>query len=93
MMDTAVVIEASQRVLTLVLLLSLPAVLTSGVVGLLSGIAQAVTQIQDQSVAQALKLIAVLVALALASRWIAGAIFHMADQLFTSVGLGASSGQ
>jgi type III secretion protein S len=92
-MDTTVVIEASHRVLMLVLLLSLPAVVTSGVVGLLSGIAQAVTQIQDQSVAQALKLIAVLVALGLSSKWIAGTIYHMADQLFTSVGLGATGVQ
>ena len=92
-MDTAVVIDASQRVLTLVLLLSLPAVLTSGVVGLLSGIVQALTQIQDQSVAQALKVIAVLVALALSGKWIAGAVFHMADQLFASVGLGGSGVQ
>lgn len=93
MMDTSMVIESGQRALTLVLLLSLPAVLTSGLVGLLSGIAQAVTQIQDQSVAQALKLIAVLIALVLSAKWISGAIFHMADQLFTSAGFGATGGQ
>jgi type III secretion protein S len=92
-MDTAVVIDASHRALMLVLLLSLPAVLTSAAVGLLSGIAQAVTQIQDQSVAQALKLIAVMVALALAAKWIAGTIFHMADELLTSVGLGGTGVQ
>jgi len=92
-MDTSVIIEASNRILTLVLLLSLPAVLTAGVVGLLAGIAQAVTQIQDPSVGQALKLIAVLAALALASKWIAGSIFHMADQLLASVGLGGTGVQ
>jgi type III secretion protein S len=92
-MDTSVVIAASHRALTVVLLLSLPAVLTSGLVGLLSGIAQAVTQIQDQSVAQALKLIAVLLVLALTARWIGQALLQTADQLLTSVGLGAGGVQ
>ncbi len=92
-MDTAAVIDASYRALVLVLWLSLPAVLTSATVGLLAGIAQAVTQIQDQSVAQALKLIAVLGVLALSSRYIASEIFHAADHLFASVGLGGSDVQ
>jgi type III secretion protein S len=92
-MDMTAIIQAGNRALTLVLLLSLPAVLTSALVGLLTGIAQAVTQIQDQSVAQALKLIAVLAALALSWKWIAAEIFHMADQLVASVGLGGAGVQ
>jgi type III secretion protein S len=62
-------------------------------VGLLAGVAQAVTQIQDQSVAQALKLIAVLTVLALSSKWMAAEIFHAADQLFASGGLGGTGVQ
>ena len=49
-MDSAVVIDACYRALTLVLWLSLPAVLTSAIVGLGTAIVQAVTQIQDQGV-------------------------------------------
>ena len=89
-MDSAAVIDASYRVLTLVLLLSLPAVLTSATVGLVTAILQAVTQIQDQGVAQALKLCAVLLVMALCSKWIATQLYHTADQLFTSVGLGGA---
>jgi type III secretion protein S len=89
-MDAAVVIDASYRSLILVLLLSLPAVITAGVVGLLTAIAQAVTQIQDQGIAQALKLIAVLIALLLSSKWVATEIFHAADQMLTSVGMGGA---
>ena len=74
----------------LVMLLSLPAVLTSALVALAAGIAQAVTQIQDQGVAQALKLIAVLGILALSSKWIATELYHTADQLFASAGLGGA---
>jgi type III secretion protein S len=86
-MDMAPIIDATHRTLALVLLLSLPVVLTSGAVGLLVAIAQAVTQIQDQGLSQALKLIAVLIVLALASPWIASTLYHAADQLLASVGL------
>jgi type III secretion protein S len=89
-MDTATVIDASYRALMLVFLLSLPVVLTSAVVGLLAAMAQAVTQIQDQSVAQGLKLIAVLIVLALSASWIARELYTSADHLFASVGLGGS---
>jgi type III secretion protein S len=92
-MDSAVVIDACYRALTLVLWLSLPAVLTSAIVGLGTAIVQAVTQIQDQGVSQAVKLIAVFVVLALTSKWIATELYHTADQLFTSVGLGGADVQ
>jgi type III secretion protein S len=92
-MDSAVVIDAWYRALTLVLWLSLPAVLTSAIVGLGTAIVQAVTQIQDQGVSQAVKLIAVFVVLALTSKWIATELYHTADQLFTSVGLGGADVQ
>jgi type III secretion protein S len=92
-MNTAAVIDASYRALMLVMLLSLPVVLTSAVVALAAGIAQAVTQIQDQGVAQALKLIAVLGVLALSSKWIATELYHSADQLLASVGLGGADVQ
>jgi type III secretion protein S len=89
-MNNAVVIDASYHALVLVLLLSLPAVLTSALVALAAGVAQAVTQIQDQGVSQALRLICVLAVLALFSKWIATDIYHTADQLFASVGLGGA---
>jgi len=89
-MDAAVVIDASYRSLMLVLLLSLPAVLTAGVVGLLTAIAQAVTQIQDQGIAQTLKLIAVLIALLFSAKWIATETYHAADQMLTSAGFGGA---
>jgi type III secretion protein S len=89
-MDSAAVIDASYRALTLVFLLSLPAVLTAAVVGLATAVAQAVTQIQDQGIAQALKLIAVLAVLALSSKWMATELYHNADRLFASVGMGGA---
>lgn len=92
-MNTAAIVEASYRALTLVLLLSLPAVIASAAVGLLSAVAQAVTQIQDQGVAQALKLIAVLLVLAVSLKWMATELYHTADQLLTSIGFGGADVQ
>jgi type III secretion protein S len=92
-MNTAAIVDASYRALMLVLLLSLPAVLASATVGLLSAVAQAVTQIQDQGVAQALKLIAVLLVLAVSLKWMATELYHTADQLFISIGFGGADVQ
>jgi type III secretion protein S len=89
-MNSATVIDASYRALMLVFLLSLPVVATSAIVGLATAIVQAVTQIQDQGVGQALKLLAVLAVLALSSKWIATEMYHNADRLFTSVGMGGA---
>ena len=86
-MDSTAAINASYQALMLVLWLSLPAVLTSAVIGLVTAVAQAVTQVQDQGISQALKLIGVLIVLALSSKWIATEIYHTADQLLTSVGM------
>jgi type III secretion protein S len=90
-MDAAVVVDATYSALMLVLYLSLPAVITSATVGLLTAVAQAVTQIQDQGVSLALKVIAVLLVLAASSKWMAVQMYHMADHLFTSVGMGGAN--
>ena len=92
-MDTAAVVEASYRALLLVLFLSLPAVITSAAVGLVTAIAQAVTQIQDQGVAQALKLVAVLIALVICCRWMAAEVYNTADHLLTGIGFGGADAQ
>lgn len=89
-MNTAAIVEASYRALLLVLFLSLPAVITSAAIGLLTSIVQAVTQIQDQGLGQALKLITVLVALVTCGSWMASELYHSADHLLTLVGFGGA---
>lgn len=92
-MNTAIAVDATYNALMLVLYLSLPAVITSAAVGLITAMAQAVTQIQDQGVSLALKVIAVLLVLAASSKWMAVQMYHAADHLFTSVGLGGANVQ
>lgn len=69
MVTTTTVLDLTQNALMIALLLSLPAAVTAALVGLLVGIAQAVTSIQDQSLAQSVKIIAVMVVLLLTGGW------------------------
>jgi type III secretion protein S len=75
-------LEITNQALILVLILSLPAVVTAAVVGLGVGVVQAVTSIQDQSIPQSLKLVVVLIVLLLTSKWMAVQIFAFADGIF-----------
>lgn len=81
-MLSTTVIDLAYQALMLTLWLSLPAVATSAVVGLLVGLLQAVTQIQDQSISYVSKLIAVFVVTALSARWMGGELFQFGVNLF-----------
>lgn len=85
-MDTNYLIEVTYRMLMIVLLLSLPVVITSVIVGLLVGIVQAVTQVQDQSIAYGIKLIAAIAVIAMTARWAGGELVLYARQIFENIG-------
>lgn len=55
--------------LRLTLFISLPPLLVSVVVGLIVGVLQAATQIQEQSISYALKLIGVVITLMITAPW------------------------
>jgi type III secretion protein S len=75
-------LEFTKEALWLVLLLSAPPIVAATAVGLVTAVAQAVTQIQEQTVQHLLKLIAVIVALLVTAPWLGGALYHFADRLF-----------
>lgn len=75
-------LEFTQEALWLVLLLSAPPIVAATVVGLVTAIAQAVTQIQEQTVQHLLKLIAMVIALLVTAPLLGGALYHFADRLF-----------
>ncbi len=81
-MPTATLIDYSYQALVLVAMLTLPAVLTAAAVGLLVGFLQAVTQVNDQSISQAAKLLATVVVLLLTLRWVGHEMVTFAQQLF-----------
>lgn len=68
-MEVADFLFLTSQSLILVLLLSLPIVGVAAFVGLLVGLLQGLTQIQDQTISFALRLIASFAVLALTARW------------------------
>ncbi len=69
-MYTTTVLDLTQNALLVAMLLSLPAAVTAALVGVVVGIGQAVTSIQDQSLAQSIKIVAVMLVLLVSGGWI-----------------------
>lgn len=84
-MELATLTTFVKQALLLVLWLSLPAVLVASAVGLAIAFLQAITQVQDQTIAFGVKLLAVILAIALTSAWLGGELLNFADQLFASI--------
>jgi type III secretion protein S len=68
MSEADILFHASQA-LVLVLVLSLPVILAATLVGLVVGLFQALTQIQEQTLPFGFKLVAVIVTILLTARW------------------------
>jgi type III secretion protein S len=81
-MDVTDIISQVVHGLMLTLWLSLPPILVASVVGTLFSLVQALTQIQEQTLSFAVKLIAVGLTLFLTARWIGGEIFNYTISLF-----------
>ena len=84
-MDPSALLELTYRMLVLVLMVSLPVVIVVLLVGLVVGMLQAVTQIQDQSVAYGVKIIAAAVTIALTAGWGGGQLWQYARYAFEAV--------
>ena len=78
-------IEMTQRLLMLVLLVSLPVVAATVVVGLLVGVLQAVTQIQDQSIGFAAKLFTCVAVIAALGPWAGAELMQFGHSVFESI--------
>jgi type III secretion protein S len=72
--------------LLLVLMLSMPTIVVASVVGVIFSLLQALTQIQEQTLSFAVKLISVGVVLALTANWMGGEIYNYTVSLFDAIG-------
>ncbi len=77
-------IEQLQAMLGIVMIMALPPLLGAMAVGLLVGLLQAVTQVQDQSLPVAFKLLVVIAILAVAGPLLVGPLVRLSGQLFDS---------
>ena len=81
-MDSSGLLTHMQTTLLLILTLSGPVLAVAAGVGLLVGLLQAVTQIQDQSLPQVMKLVAVLVTIVLLGPLLAGTLVRETRSVF-----------
>ncbi len=70
------VIGLTAQALLLTLLLSMPPIIAASAVGLLISLIQALTQIQEQTLPFAFKLIAVIISILLTARWMGIEIYN-----------------
>ena len=84
-MTEAVLAHQVNTALVLTLLLSAPPLLIAAVVGLTIGLLQAITQIQDQSLPQVFKIIAILVALIFMGAILVAPLIEFTDRILQDV--------
>lgn len=81
-MQTVDIVSYMTQALYLVLWLSLPPIAVASIVGTLFSLFQALTQIQEQTLSFAVKLIAVFATLLLTARWISGELYNYTISVF-----------
>ncbi|MFJ1302009.1 EscS/YscS/HrcS family type III secretion system export apparatus protein [Bordetella genomosp. 5] len=81
-MGTVDLVSYMTQALYLVLWLSLPPIAVAAIVGTLFSLFQALTQIQEQTLSFAVKLIAVFATLLLTARWISGELYNFTIAVF-----------
>ncbi|ABC31793.1 MULTISPECIES: type III secretion system export apparatus subunit SctS [Hahella] len=86
-MSEAEVIHYASQLLMLVLVLSMPTVIVAAVVGTLVSLVQSLTQIQDQTLSFAIKLIAVSITIMLTARWLGIEIYHFSMNILDHIEL------
>ncbi|MGB3277083.1 MAG: type III secretion system export apparatus subunit SctS [Castellaniella sp.] len=81
-MGTVDIVSYMTQALYLTLWLSLPPIAVAAIVGTLFSLFQALTQIQEQTLSFAIKLIAVFITLLLTARWVSGELYNYAVAVF-----------
>jgi type III secretion HrpO family protein len=80
--SSATILELTLNCLYLVLILSMPPIVVASVVGLLVSLIQALTQIQEQTISFAVKLVAVVITIALTVHWLGAELYNYANNIF-----------
>jgi type III secretion protein S len=83
MFNTDTLIGLTMRAMLLCLYVTLPVTAVAAGAGLLVSFVQAITSLQDQSIAHGVKQVAVIATLALTGAWAASQILRFATQIFT----------
>jgi type III secretion protein S len=84
-MNEAFLIDLTSRALTLVLVLSMPPILAATLMGLLVSLLQALTQVQEQTLSFAVKLVVVSAVLLLTMTWVGNELLQFTDYIFSLI--------
>lgn len=84
-MSPEMVVEIGQESLWVAVLLAAPILLTALAIGLVIGMLQAATQIQEMTLSFIPKLLAVVVVLAVAGNWLIGTLTDFVLELYYSI--------
>lgn len=79
------VVYIAKQALVLSLLLSLPVVIVASVTGLIFSLFQALTQIQDQTLSYAVKLIFIMGVLYLTADWVGSKLYQYTLIIYNSI--------
>lgn len=83
-MFRSVIFQYAYESILLILIISGPPILFATVIGLFVAIFQAATQIQEQTLSFALKVVAVMGTVLVMGGWLAGFVFQFAKQIFNN---------
>lgn len=82
-MDQSYILDITGQALILVLILSMPPIIVATVVGVLVSLIQALTQVQEQTLGFAIKLVVVILTLLLTASWTGAEMYKFTEHLFT----------
>ena len=84
-MSEADVLNLTSQALMLTLILSMPPIIAAAGIGLLISLLQALTQIQEQTLPFAFKLIAVVISIFITARWMGLEIYNFALSILQNI--------
>lgn len=84
-MNETQIIHYTAQAMELVLYLSMPAIIAATLVGLIIGLLQALTSIQEQTLPHAFKLIAIMFAIAATVRWLGPELLLFTQNAFNQI--------
>ena len=85
-MSESSILEFTVNAMMLVLWLSMPPIIVASFTGILVSLIQALTQVQEQTLSFAVKLVAVTITMLITARWLGGEIYNFAITLFETFG-------
>ena len=84
-MDQSIRVELSSQAMTMVLLLSLPSIVLATLVGIGVSLLQALTQVQEQTLSFAVRLICITLVIMISAHWMGTELVRYMESIFNLI--------